>query len=246
MAFAYLITVLMFARADLYADRPRRPGLARIATALFQVTIIALVFALANGEHFSSYYIFYGSLFFARRLHRGAARDPSSRHRLAAGAGRLRARALLVGSGKHIEAVAHALEGRSRMGVQIAGYVSLVPAPAERAAFARADGRPARRARPRAHPGRDHRRPRLPAGQGGRAGGPLPPARHHRPGRTVDDGDPDRPRRVRAGPDRAAVQAPPAGVPGDRLRAEADLRPGRRDRRAVRALAAAAGDRGSP
>src|SRR5581483_9190326 len=65
LAFAYLITVLLFARVDLYADRPRRPGLTRIAGALFQVTVIALVFALASGEHFSSYYIFYGSLFFA-------------------------------------------------------------------------------------------------------------------------------------------------------------------------------------
>ena len=64
LAFAYLITVLMFARVDLYADRTRRPGFAQIGTALFQATIIALVFALANGEHFSSYYIFYSSLFF--------------------------------------------------------------------------------------------------------------------------------------------------------------------------------------
>src|SRR5205807_2747363 len=63
-AFAYLVTVLMFARFDLYADRPRRPGLVKIATALFQVTIVSLLFALANGEHFSSYYIFYGSLIF--------------------------------------------------------------------------------------------------------------------------------------------------------------------------------------
>ena len=31
--FAYLITVLMFAHADLYAERARRPGFARIATA---------------------------------------------------------------------------------------------------------------------------------------------------------------------------------------------------------------------
>ena len=30
LAFAYLLTVLMFARVDLYADRPRRPGLAKI------------------------------------------------------------------------------------------------------------------------------------------------------------------------------------------------------------------------
>ena len=64
LAFAYLVTVLMFARVDLYADRPRRPGLAKIISALFQATVIALVFALANGDHFTSYYLFYGSLFF--------------------------------------------------------------------------------------------------------------------------------------------------------------------------------------
>jgi exopolysaccharide biosynthesis polyprenyl glycosylphosphotransferase len=127
--FAYLVTVLMFARGDLYADRPRRPGLATITAALFQTTIISLVFALASGEHFSSYYIFYGSLFFGivyisglRELHlrvTGWLLEQAGYRR----------RALLVGSGKHIEAVAHALEGRSRMQVDIAGYISLTPRP---------------------------------------------------------------------------------------------------------------------
>ena len=69
LAFAYLLTVLMFARADLYADRPRRPGLPKIVAALFQATVLGLVFALANGDHFSSYFIFYGSLFFGTHLH---------------------------------------------------------------------------------------------------------------------------------------------------------------------------------
>jgi len=129
LAFAYLITVLMFARVDLYADRPRRPGLARIATALFQATIIALVFALASGEHFSSYYIFYGSLFFGV-VYIAGLREIHLRVTgwLLAQAGYER-RAVLVGSGKHIEAVAHALKGRSRMGVEIAGYISLAPRP---------------------------------------------------------------------------------------------------------------------
>ena len=129
IAFAYLVTVLMFARADLYADRPRRPGLAGIATALFQGTVIALVFALANGEHFSSYFIFYGSLFFGivyittlRYLHTVAT------GRLLAKAG-YRRRALLVGSGKHIEAVAHALAGRAHTPVDLVGYISLKPRP---------------------------------------------------------------------------------------------------------------------
>ncbi len=127
IAFAYLVTVLMFARADLYADRPRRPGLGGIAAALFQTTIVALVFALANGEHFSSYYIFYGSLFVAivyistlRYLHLRITGWMLER------AG-YRRRALLVGSGKHIEAVAHALSGRARTPVDVVGYISLMP-----------------------------------------------------------------------------------------------------------------------
>jgi exopolysaccharide biosynthesis polyprenyl glycosylphosphotransferase len=129
LAFAYLVTVLLFAKADLYADRPRRPGLTGIATALFQVTVISLVFALASGEHFSSYYIFYSSLFFGvvyistlRELHL----------RLTGwllGLAGYQRRALLVGSGKHIEAVAAALKDRSRTAVEIVGYVSLSPRP---------------------------------------------------------------------------------------------------------------------
>jgi len=129
IAFAYLVTVLMFARADLYADRPRRPGFAGITAALCQATVIALVFALANGEHFKSYFLFYGSLFFGvvyittlRYLHTLVT------GRLLAKAG-YRRRALLVGSGKHIEAVAHALAGRSHTPVDLVGYISLKPRP---------------------------------------------------------------------------------------------------------------------
>jgi exopolysaccharide biosynthesis polyprenyl glycosylphosphotransferase len=129
IAFAYLMTVLAFARVDLYADRTRRPGLARIATALFQATVIALVFALADGQRFSSYFIFYGSLFFAtiyiaslRELHLRASGWVLDQ------AGYAR-RALLVGSGKHIEEVARALADRSRTRVDIVGYISLTPRP---------------------------------------------------------------------------------------------------------------------
>jgi exopolysaccharide biosynthesis polyprenyl glycosylphosphotransferase len=129
VAFAYLVTVLMFARVDLYADRPRRGGLARIATALFQVTVIALVFALANGNHFTSYYIFYGSLFFGT-VYITALRELHLRVTgwLLKQAG-YRRRAILVGSGKHIEAVAHALAEEARTAVDIVGYISLAPRP---------------------------------------------------------------------------------------------------------------------
>ncbi len=129
LAFAYLVTVLMFARVDLYADRPRRPGLAKIASALFWVTVIALVFTLANGDHFTSYYIFYGSLFFAI-VYIGSLRALFTRitGELLERAG-LRRRAMLVGSGSHIEAVAHALGGGPRQRVDLIGFVSLSPRP---------------------------------------------------------------------------------------------------------------------
>jgi exopolysaccharide biosynthesis polyprenyl glycosylphosphotransferase len=129
LPFVYLITVLMFARADLYADRPRRPGLSRIAASLFYVAVITLVFALASGEHFSSYFIFYGTLFFATVYITGL-RELHLRLTgwMLAQAGYER-RALLVGSGKHIEAVARALADRARTRVEVTGYISLVPQP---------------------------------------------------------------------------------------------------------------------
>jgi exopolysaccharide biosynthesis polyprenyl glycosylphosphotransferase len=128
-AFAYLVTVLMFARADLYADRPRRPGFAKIASSLFLTTVLALIFAAARGQRFNSYYIFYSSLFFGvvyvtvlRYLHTGVTGWLLER------AG-YRRRSLLVGSGSHIEALAHALATRARSQVEIVGYISLLPRP---------------------------------------------------------------------------------------------------------------------
>ncbi len=128
-AFAYLVTVLMFARVDLYSELRRRPGLGKIAAALFWTMIIALVFALANGSHFSSYYIFYGSLIF------GTAYITALRHGqtrltvwLLARAGYQR-RALLVGSGSQIEAVAKAIDGAADPTVEVVGYISLTPRP---------------------------------------------------------------------------------------------------------------------
>jgi exopolysaccharide biosynthesis polyprenyl glycosylphosphotransferase len=130
LAFAYLVTVLMFARVDLYADRPRRPGLSKIASALFLVTVITLVFTLANGDHFTSYYIFYGSLFFGI-VYIGTLRALFARltGQLLERAG-LRRRAILVGTGSHIEAVAHALAGGAQQQrLDLVGFISLTPRP---------------------------------------------------------------------------------------------------------------------
>lgn len=123
-AFAYLLTLLTFSRVHLYADRRRQPGVMKIAGALFQVALVSALFALANGEHFSSYYIFYSSLFFAtvyiatlRSLHRymtGWLLEQAGYSR----------RALLVGTGKQVAAVADALSESSRTGIEVVGAIS--------------------------------------------------------------------------------------------------------------------------
>src|SRR5437016_1201522 len=98
LAFAYLIMVLLFARAGLYGPRETRPGLARVIATLFQATVIALIFALVNGTKFNSYWIFYGSLVF------GAIYISSLRHLYEVITGRLldqlgyQRRAVLVGT----------------------------------------------------------------------------------------------------------------------------------------------------
>ena len=119
-----------------------------------------------------------------------------------------RRRAVLVGSGKHIEAVAHAL-GRPAPTRRSSRRLHLADAaPGQRAALARRARRPAARcSTPSTRPGGDHRRPRLPAGAGGRARRQLPPARRDRARRALDDGDPDPPRRVRPRAVGAAVRA---------------------------------------
>src|SRR5947209_7102512 len=62
---AILVTLLLFARSDLYADRAIRPGFTRVISSLFQATVVVMLFAIVKGEQFSSYYIFYGTLLFA-------------------------------------------------------------------------------------------------------------------------------------------------------------------------------------
>ncbi len=135
LAFAYLLTALLFARSGLYAERSQRPGLSRIVGSLFQVAFVALLFGVISGEHFSSYYIFYGSLAFAL-LYVSSLRYFYER---ATGAilraAGYRRRAVLVGTGKHIHDVATALSSdRSKIGqslpIEVVGFVSPQPLPA--------------------------------------------------------------------------------------------------------------------
>jgi exopolysaccharide biosynthesis polyprenyl glycosylphosphotransferase len=129
VAFAYLVTALLFARSGLYAERAQRPGLPRIVSSLFQVTVVALIFALVNGEKYSSYYIFYGTLCFAvayvSTLRWGYETVTGALLRAAG----YRRRAVLVGSGKHIEDVHSALVDEVHAPVDMIGFLSLTPRP---------------------------------------------------------------------------------------------------------------------
>jgi exopolysaccharide biosynthesis polyprenyl glycosylphosphotransferase len=130
VAFAYLLTALLFARSGLYAARALRPGLSRIVGSLFQVAFVALIFAVVSGEHFSSYYLFYGSLIFALLYvssMRGAYEWLTGLILRAAG---YRRRAVLVGTGKHIRDVAHALGDNHHSPIEVVGYLALSELPA--------------------------------------------------------------------------------------------------------------------
>jgi exopolysaccharide biosynthesis polyprenyl glycosylphosphotransferase len=128
VAFVYLITVLLFGRSHLYARRTVRPGMTRIVAGLFQVMLVALGYALLTGQEFSSYYIFYGTLVFAALyvvgLRVGFDRATGWVLKLAG----YRRRAVLVGTGEHIEAVAHAL-GENQGPINVVGFISLTPRP---------------------------------------------------------------------------------------------------------------------
>ena len=129
IAFAYLITALLFARSGLYADRAQRPGLPKIVSSLFQVTVVAFIYALVNGGDYATYYIFYGTLGFAI-VYVGSFRVLYEKATgvLLRAAG-YRRRAVLVGSGKHIEDVAHALDDEVHAPVEMLGFISLTPRP---------------------------------------------------------------------------------------------------------------------
>jgi exopolysaccharide biosynthesis polyprenyl glycosylphosphotransferase len=122
---AGLVMLLLFARSGLYRDRAQRPGFSRVIASLFQVTLVVLVYAEIEGEPFQSYYIFYGSLFFALlyvSLLRWGFERLSGAVLHAAG---YRRRAVLVGSGSNIQAVSHAL--RESNVIEPYGFVARTP-----------------------------------------------------------------------------------------------------------------------
>jgi len=129
-----ILTLLLFWGAGLYSTRANRPGSTRIVASLFQVMIVAWLYAAVSGKQYRSYYIFYGSLAFAllyipflRLLFERA----SGWLLRAAGYHR---RAVLVGRGRQIAEVAKALgvnapNGSAPSPIEVVGYLTLDPIP---------------------------------------------------------------------------------------------------------------------
>jgi exopolysaccharide biosynthesis polyprenyl glycosylphosphotransferase len=128
VSFAYLVTVLLFARSGLYASRGERPGLTAVVASLFQVTVVALIYAVVSGVEFQSYYLFYGSLAFGVVIISGLRFGYEGLTGVVLRAAGYQRRAVLVGSGEHIDGVAHALD-ESHSSVNVVGFVSLHPRP---------------------------------------------------------------------------------------------------------------------
>jgi exopolysaccharide biosynthesis polyprenyl glycosylphosphotransferase len=128
-AFVFLVTALLFARSGLYAQREARPGLTAIVAGLFWATFVSLLFALVKGLDFNSYYIFYGGLTFGLIWVSGLRWAYERATAIALRALGRRRRVLLVGSGKQIDAVAHALVHGNGTQYEPVGYISLTPKP---------------------------------------------------------------------------------------------------------------------
>ncbi len=124
---AALVMLLLFARSHLYADRNLRPGFSAVVACLFQTTAVIFLYAVVEGYEFQSYYIFYGGLFFALFYVAGLRFGFERLSFWLLKAAGYRRRAVLVGSGAHIDGVANALRGSE---VEPVGFVSLTPRPA--------------------------------------------------------------------------------------------------------------------
>jgi exopolysaccharide biosynthesis polyprenyl glycosylphosphotransferase len=55
LPFLTLITLLVFAQGNLYAERERRPGFGRVLSSLIVVALVTTAFGLGTGHHFSTY-----------------------------------------------------------------------------------------------------------------------------------------------------------------------------------------------
>ncbi|EHN11461.1 Undecaprenyl-phosphate galactosephosphotransferase [Patulibacter medicamentivorans] len=123
--FAILVVLFNFARLGLYGRRSERPGLGKILTGTFQAMVVCMLFALIDGQQFSSYYIFWGGLVAAivcigllRLMYESASGWLLRR------TGQQR-RAVLIGPAHHSDAVAAALAEDVDSAIRVSGVLTV-------------------------------------------------------------------------------------------------------------------------
>jgi exopolysaccharide biosynthesis polyprenyl glycosylphosphotransferase len=116
LPFLILVTLLVFAQGNLYAERERRPGVGRVVSSLLLVVLVSLAFGLGTGHKFSTFGLAPTALVLTAILIsvlRGSYDGLTGNLLRRAG---VRRRALLVGSGDHL-AHLHEMLGRRRGGI---------------------------------------------------------------------------------------------------------------------------------
>jgi exopolysaccharide biosynthesis polyprenyl glycosylphosphotransferase len=116
LPFLILVTLLVFAQGDLYAERERRPGIGKIVSSLLLVVLVALAFGLGTGHEFSTYGLAPTAFVLTAvliSLLRGAYDGVTGSLLRRLG---VRRRALLVGAGDHLTHL-HEMLGRERSGI---------------------------------------------------------------------------------------------------------------------------------
>jgi exopolysaccharide biosynthesis polyprenyl glycosylphosphotransferase len=116
LPFLILVTLLVFAQGNLYAERERRPGVGRVVSALLLVVLVSLAFGLGTGHKFSTYGLAPTAFILTAILIsvlRGSYDGLTGNLLRRAG---VRRRALLVGSGDHLVHL-HEMLGRRRSGI---------------------------------------------------------------------------------------------------------------------------------
>jgi exopolysaccharide biosynthesis polyprenyl glycosylphosphotransferase len=128
LPFLVLVTLLVFAQGDLYAERERRPGLGRIVSSLLLVVLVALAFGLGTRHEFSTYglaptaFVLTAVLISLLRASYDALTGNLLRR-----VG-VRRRALLVGAGEHLTHL-HEMLGKRRRGIDYEFVGALSPEP---------------------------------------------------------------------------------------------------------------------
>jgi exopolysaccharide biosynthesis polyprenyl glycosylphosphotransferase len=125
LPFLLLISLLVFWRNGLYAEREYRAGFGRIVSSLVLVTVLTLAFGIGTGYHFSTYAIFPTALVLTTLLigvlRAGYDVVTKDIFRVAG----LRRRAVLVGSGENIAHLRATLgQGRNGIAYEFLGAIA--------------------------------------------------------------------------------------------------------------------------